>query len=79
MRRAFRLINTVFGRLSILSVGLLILMQLSWLTIVDRDRGLIEAKHVSGIVRLAIESQKDSGSTARLMTALGASIRWRSN
>jgi two-component system osmolarity sensor histidine kinase EnvZ len=73
MHKLLRPINTIFGRLALLSVGLLVMMQLTWLVIVDRERGIIEADQVSRLVRLVLDPAASAadGSSERLAAALG--------
>jgi two-component system osmolarity sensor histidine kinase EnvZ len=56
MFRFLRHFNTIFGRLSLLSVALLVLMQLTWVVLVDHERGVTEAAHISRLIRLALDS-----------------------
>jgi two-component system osmolarity sensor histidine kinase EnvZ len=73
MHKLLRPLNTIFGRLALLSVGLLVMMQLTWMVIVDRERGIIEADHVSRLVRLVLDPAASAadGSSERLAAALG--------
>jgi len=73
MHKLLRPLNTIFGRLTLLSVGLLVMMQLTWLVIVDRERAVIEADHVSRLVRLVLDPAASAadGSSERLAAALG--------
>ena len=73
MPRFLRPLNSIFGRLALLSVGLLVMMQLTWLVIVDRERAAVEADHVSRLVRLVLDPATSAadGSSERLATALG--------
>ena len=73
MPKLLRPLNTIFGRLALLSVGLLVMMQLTWMVIVDRERGIIEADHVSRLVRLVLDpaASAANGSSERLAAALG--------
>jgi two-component system osmolarity sensor histidine kinase EnvZ len=73
MHKLLRPLNTIFGRLALLSVGLLVMMQLTWLVIVDRERGVIEAEHVSQLVRLVLDPAANAadGTSERLAAALG--------
>ncbi|WP_438391802.1 ATP-binding protein [Caballeronia sp. DA-9] len=73
MHRLLRPLNTIFGRLALLSVGLLVMMQLTWLVIVDRERGVIEADHVSRLVRLVLDPAASAadGPSEHLAAALG--------
>jgi two-component system osmolarity sensor histidine kinase EnvZ len=72
MHKLLRPFNTIFGRLALLSVGLLVMMQLTWLVIVDRDRGVMEADHVSRLVRLVLDPAASAAddSSERLTAAL---------
>lgn len=56
IRKLFAPLNTIFGRLALLSVGLLVMTQLTSLVIIGRERGLIEADHVGRLVRLALDT-----------------------
>ncbi|MDN7180504.1 ATP-binding protein [Caballeronia sp. SEWSISQ10-4 2] len=73
MPRFLRPLNSIFGRLALLSVGLLVMMQLTWLVIVDRERAVVEADHVSRLVRLVLDPAASAadGSSERLAAALG--------
>ncbi|WP_255631464.1 ATP-binding protein [Caballeronia sp. dw_19] len=73
MHKLLRPLNTIFGRLALLSVGLLVMMQLTWMVIVDRERGIIEADHVSRLVRLVLDPAASAadGSSERLAAVLG--------
>lgn len=52
-RRAGRAVNSVFGRLALLAVALLLLIQITWTIVVARHQNDVEADHVSRLVRLA--------------------------
>jgi two-component system osmolarity sensor histidine kinase EnvZ len=73
MPRFLRPLNSIFGRLALLSVGLLVMMQLTWLVIVDRERAVVEADHISRLVRLVLDPAASAadGSSERLAAALG--------
>ena len=73
MHNLLRPLNSIFGRLALLSVGLLVMMQLTWLVIVDRERGIIEADHVSRLMRVVLDPAASAadGSADRLAAALG--------
>jgi two-component system osmolarity sensor histidine kinase EnvZ len=73
MHKLLRPLNTIFGRLALLSVGLLVMMQVTWVVIVDRERGIIEADHVSRLVRVVLDPAASAadGSSERLAAALG--------
>jgi two-component system, OmpR family, osmolarity sensor histidine kinase EnvZ len=57
MRSPLRSLNTIFGRLALLSIALLVLVQVTSLVVVDRDRGVIQAIHVSLLVRYVFEPE----------------------
>jgi two-component system osmolarity sensor histidine kinase EnvZ len=72
MRSLLRPLNTIFGRLALLSIALLVMMQATSLVIVDRERGAVQAEHVSRLVRFAFEQGNESPAAAQhIATAFG--------
>ena len=53
LRRAGRAVNSVFGRLALLAVALLLLIQATWMIVVAQYQNEVQADHVSRLVRLA--------------------------
>ncbi len=53
MLNVLRPVNTIFGRLALLCIALLILMQVTSVIMVDRDRVAVEAEHISRLLHFA--------------------------
>lgn len=51
--------NTLFGRLALMTVGLIVLVHLTLLFLVDRERGHLEASHLEQAVTLAVQAEQD--------------------
>lgn len=52
-------LDTLFGRLSLMTVGLIVLIHLTAFEIVRRERGLIDADHARRAVLLAVQAEHD--------------------
>ncbi|MGF6773387.1 two-component system osmolarity sensor histidine kinase EnvZ [Paraburkholderia sp. GAS199] len=49
--------NTLFGRLALMTVSLIVLVHITALVLVDRERGQIDTSHAQRGVRLAVEAE----------------------
>jgi two-component system, OmpR family, osmolarity sensor histidine kinase EnvZ len=66
--------NTLFGRLALMTVGLIVLVQLTLLFLVDIERGRLEATHLERAVVLAAQAEQDGGpAAAHIAQTLGLS------
>ena len=66
--------NTLFGRLALMTVGLIVLVHVTLLFIVDRERGLLDASHTQRAVLLAVQAEQDGALAAsRVAATLGVS------
>lgn len=66
--------NTLFGRLSLMTVSLIVLVHLTALFLVDRERGHIDADHAQRAVLLAVQAEHDGMLAASHVTqTLGVS------
>lgn len=64
--------NTLFGRLALMTVGLIVLVHLTALFVVDRERGQIDAHHASNAVMLAVQAHRDGSlSASQVASTLG--------
>ncbi|MFM0376992.1 ATP-binding protein [Paraburkholderia strydomiana] len=67
--------NTLFGQLALMTVGLIVIVHLTSLVLVDRDRGQIDTGHAQRALLLAVQSQRDGAVTAsQVSAALGVSV-----
>ena len=48
--------NTLFGRLALMTVSLIVLVHITAIVLVDRDRGQIDAGHAQRALLLAVEA-----------------------
>lgn len=71
IRRLLRSVNTVFGRLAVLAISLLMLTEATWSVFVAHHQTNIEADHVSRILKLAIESGDTPSLRQHVIDALG--------
>ena len=51
--------NTLFGRLALMTVGLIVLVHLTLLFLVDLERGQLETTHLENAVMLAVQAEQD--------------------
>ena len=51
--------NTLFGRLALMTVGLIVLVHVTLLIIVDWERGQLDATHTQHAVQLAVQAEHD--------------------
>lgn len=66
--------DTLFGRLALMTVGLIVLVHLTALVIVDRERGQIDAENLRTAIRLAVLAEHDTSPlAARVRDALKVS------
>ena len=66
--------NTLFGRLSLMTVSLIVLVHITAIVLVDRDRGQIDAGHAQRALLLTIEAGSDGPLAASHVAAtLGVS------
>ncbi|HYS63288.1 MAG TPA: ATP-binding protein [Paraburkholderia sp.] len=61
--------NTLFGRLSLMTVGLIVLVHITAMVLVDRERGQIDTGHAQRALLLAVEAQHASALAASDVTA----------
>ena len=61
LRRCGRAANSVFGRLALLAVTLLILIQATWTIVIVKHQGDVETDHVGRLVRLAADASRATG------------------
>ena len=67
--------NTLFSQLALMTVGLIVIVHLTSLVLVDRDRGQIDTGHAQRALLLAVQSQRDGAVTAsQVSAALGVSV-----
>ncbi|MFM0330039.1 ATP-binding protein [Paraburkholderia strydomiana] len=67
--------NTLFGQLALMTVGLIVIVHLTSLVLVDRDRGQLDTGHAQRALLLAVQSQRDGAVTAsQVSAALGVSV-----
>jgi two-component system osmolarity sensor histidine kinase EnvZ len=67
--------NTLFGQLALMTVGLIVIVHLTSLVLVDRDRGQIDTGHAQRALLLAVQWQRDGAVTAsQVSAALGVSV-----
>src|SRR4051812_20290671 len=66
--------NTLFGQLALMTVGLIVIIHLTSLVLVDRDRGQIDTGYARRALLLAVQAQRDGPVTASQVSAtLGVS------
>ncbi|MBU9598130.1 ATP-binding protein [Burkholderia multivorans] len=62
--------NTLFGRLAILTVSLIVAIHVTSLLLVDRERGRIDAEHMLSGLRIAVEAKRDNATVASHVAAM---------
>ncbi|MBC8751032.1 histidine kinase dimerization/phospho-acceptor domain-containing protein [Paraburkholderia sp. WC7.3d] len=68
-------LDTVFGRLVVTTVGLLLLVHLTSLLLIDRTRASLAASHISRVVEAGAQmSQQDTGHERSVADILGISL-----
>jgi two-component system osmolarity sensor histidine kinase EnvZ len=66
--------NTLFGRLSLMTVSLIVLVHVTSMVLVDRERGQIDTGHAQRALLLAVQAEhKGALSAAEITTTLGMS------
>jgi two-component system osmolarity sensor histidine kinase EnvZ len=64
--------NTLFGRLSLMTVGLIVLVHVTSMVLVDRERGQIDTGHAQRAALLAVEAEHEGSLTpAQISATLG--------
>ncbi|WOD17174.1 HAMP domain-containing protein [Paraburkholderia kirstenboschensis] len=67
--------NTLFGQLALMTVGLIVIVHLTSLLLVDRERGQIDTGHAQRALLLAMQAQHESAvSASQLSATLGVVI-----
>ena len=61
--------NTLFGRLALMTVGLIVLVHVTLLIIVDSERGQLDATHMQHAVQLAMQAEHDGSLAASSIAA----------
>ncbi|WP_188130817.1 hypothetical protein [Paraburkholderia panacisoli] len=64
--------NTLFGRLSLMTVSLIVLVHITAMVLVDRERGQIDTRHAQRAALLAVEAEHEGALTpAQIAATLG--------
>jgi two-component system osmolarity sensor histidine kinase EnvZ len=61
--------NTLFGQLALMTVGLIVIVHVTALLLVDRDRGQIDTGHAQRALLLAVEAQRNGVVSASQVSA----------
>uniref|UniRef100_E1TH87 histidine kinase n=1 Tax=Burkholderia sp. (strain CCGE1003) TaxID=640512 RepID=E1TH87_BURSG len=61
--------NTLFGQLALMTVGLIVIIHVTSLLLVDRDRGQLDTGHAQRALLLAVEAQRSGAVTAAQISA----------
>lgn len=62
--------NTLFGRLSLMTVSLIVLVHITALLLVDRERGQIDTSHAQRALLLAVQAEHDGALAASHVSAI---------